>query len=49
MTKEQLQAALKIQYIVVGTTVENKIGDTIVAAKTIEDLATKCEVFGLLK
>lgn len=49
MTKQQLQAALKNQYIVVGTTIENKIGDTVIAAKTIEDLATKAMVWGLMK
>lgn len=49
MTKQQLQAALKNQYIVVGTTIENKIGDTIVEARTIEDLATKAMVWRLMK
>lgn len=49
MTKQQLQAALKNQYIVVGTTIENKIDDTVIAAKTIEDLATKAMVWGLMK
>ena len=49
MTKQQLQAALKNQYIVVGTTIENKIGDTVIAAKTINDLATKAMVYGLIK
>lgn len=44
MTKQQLQAALKNQYIVVGTTIENKID-----ARTIEDLATKAMVWGLMK
>lgn len=49
MTKQQLQAVLKNQYIVVGTTIENKIGDTIIAAQTIDDLATKAMVWGLMK
>nr|DAX87342.1 MAG TPA: hypothetical protein [Caudoviricetes sp.] len=49
MTKQQLQAALKEQYIVVGTTIENKVGDTVIAAKTIDDLATKAMVYGLIK
>ena len=49
MTKQQLQAALKEQYIVVCTTIENKVGDTVIAAKTIDDLATKAMVYGLIK
>lgn len=46
MTK-QLQAKLKNMYIVSGTTVENKIGDTIIVATSIDELAEKCEEFGL--
>ena len=49
MTKQQLQAALKNQYIVVGTTIKNKVGDTIIEARTIDDLATKAIVWGLMK
>ena len=49
MTKQQLQATLKEQYIVVGTTIENKVGDAVIAAKTIDDLATKAMVYGLIK
>lgn len=49
MTKQQLQAALKKQYIVVGTTIENKVCDTVITAKTIDDLATKAMVYGLIK
>ena len=49
MTTQQLQAALKKQYIVVGTTTENKVGDTVIAAKTIDDLATKAMVYGWIK
>lgn len=49
MTEQQLQATLKDQYIVVGTTIENKIGDTIIEARTIDDLATKAMVWGLMK
>jgi hypothetical protein len=49
MTKQQLQTTLKEQYIVVGTTIENKVGDTVIAAKTIDDLATKAMVYGLVK
>lgn len=49
MTKQQLQATLKEQYIVVGTTIENKVGDTVIAAKTIDDLVTKAMVYGLIK
>ena len=47
MTRQQLQAKLKNMYIVCGTTVENKIGDTIIVATNIDELAEKCEEFGL--
>lgn len=47
MTKQQLQTKLKNMYIVCGTTVENKVGDTIVVAISIDELAEKCEEFGL--
>ena len=43
MTKQQLQAKLKNMYIVCGTTIENKIGDTIITATTIDELAEKCK------
>lgn len=49
MTKQQLQAKLKNMYIVSGTTVENKIGDTIIVATSIDELAEKCEKWGLIK
>lgn len=47
MTKQQLQAKLKNMYIVCGTTIENKIGDTIIVATNIDELAKKCEELGL--
>ena len=49
MNKQQLQAKLKNMYIVCGTTVENKIGDTIIVATSINELAKKCEAWGLIK
>ena len=49
MTQQQLTKQLKKQYIIVGTTIENKIGDTIVSANNIEDLAKAANEFGLLK
>ena len=49
MTQQQLTKQLKKQYIIVGTTIENKIGDTIVSANSIEDLAKAANEFGLLK
>lgn len=47
MTKQQLQAKLKNMYVVCGITVGNKVGDTIVVATSIDELAEKCEEFGL--
>lgn len=52
MTKQQLQQTLKNQYIVCGNTIfwiEDKIGDTKLSARTIEDLAYKCRVYGYVK
>ena len=47
MTKQQLQAKLGKQYIVCGTAVENKVGDTIIVATTMYELVEKCKVWGL--
>lgn len=47
MTKQQLQAKLKNMYVVCGITVENKVGDPIIVATSIDELAEKCEEFGL--
>lgn len=49
MTKQQLQTKLDNRYIVCGTCVENKIGDTIVIATSIDELAEKCKARGLIK
>lgn len=49
MTKQQLQAKLDNRYIVCGTCVENKIGDTIIVATSIDELAEKCKAWGLIK
>lgn len=40
---------LKAQYIVVGTTIENKVGDTIITANTMEELMIMAKEWGLLK
>lgn len=52
MTKEQLQKQLKQQYIVCGTAIfyiKDELGNTKLAARTIEDLAYKCRLYEYLK
>lgn len=47
MTKQELQAKLDKRYVVCGTYLENKVGDTIIVATSIDELAELCKIYGL--